>query len=126
MCGSEKPPPWQVHDIDWREGIAHVRGKTGERSAPFGRKTKLALRRYIDRERIAPSQTSTHLILDEHRPGHRREARDAAPDSHREGREGAGELGRAAHLSAPLLWSSFELVVTRFRYSRFSDIARSR
>lgn len=45
----------RLHDIDWQEGWLKVDGKTGARAVPFGRKTRLALRRYIDRERKAHS-----------------------------------------------------------------------
>lgn len=53
----------ELTDIDWREGVLDLRGKTGERSAPFGRKSKAALKRYIDHERVARSHTVRHVFL---------------------------------------------------------------
>jgi integrase/recombinase XerD len=52
-----------LKDIHWSEGWMSVNGKSGERSVPFGRKAKLALRKYIDRERTAASSRITSVFL---------------------------------------------------------------
>jgi integrase/recombinase XerD len=53
----------QLQDVDWGLGSLMVDGKSGERSVPFGRKAKQALRRYIDRERVAASPTVREVFL---------------------------------------------------------------
>ena len=52
-----------LHDVQWTEGYLRVDGKTGERNVPFGRKAKLALKKYIDRERVASSVNVAEVFL---------------------------------------------------------------
>lgn len=44
-----------LRDVSWMEGWLSVDGKSGERTVPFGRKAKAALKRYVDRGRYAVS-----------------------------------------------------------------------
>jgi integrase/recombinase XerD len=53
----------RLQDIQWTEGFLSVNGKTGERVVPFGRKVKAALKRYIDRERIASNSSVREVFL---------------------------------------------------------------
>lgn len=55
-----------LRDIHWSEGWLLVNGKTGERAVPFGRKAKLALRKYIDRERTAQHHHVEEVFLGVH------------------------------------------------------------
>lgn len=52
-----------LKDIDWREGLLRVVGKTGERTVPFGQRCKRALHAYLDRERRAPHPDVRHVFL---------------------------------------------------------------
>lgn len=44
----------RLQDVDWQQGWLQVDGKTGARVVPFGRKTRRALRRYVEQERRVP------------------------------------------------------------------------
>lgn len=55
-----------MKDIDWVEGLLHVDGKNDNRTIPFGRKTKQALKRYIDQERKAISPRIDAVFLTIH------------------------------------------------------------
>lgn len=43
-----------LQDIDWKQSVLTVSGKTGERDVPISGKTKHALRKYVERARRAP------------------------------------------------------------------------
>ncbi len=53
----------RLDDIDWAEGYLRATGKSGPRSVPFGRRTKAAIKVYVDRERRATSPRVRHLFL---------------------------------------------------------------
>ncbi len=53
----------QLRDVDWVQGWLSVEGKTGQRVVPFGRKCRLALRRYVDRGRRAASPGVQHVFI---------------------------------------------------------------
>ena len=53
----------RLDDVDWVEGYLRANGKSGPRSVPFGRRTKAALKAYVDRERRASSPSIRHLFL---------------------------------------------------------------
>ena len=53
----------KLEDVNWVEGYLHVTGKTGPRVVPFGRRTKAALKAYVDRERKAASPRIRKLFL---------------------------------------------------------------
>lgn len=52
-----------LEDINWVEGYLRVDGKTGPRIVPFGRRSKAALKVYIDRERRAESPRTRKVFL---------------------------------------------------------------
>jgi len=52
-----------LDDINWIEGYLRVDGKTGPRVVPFGRRSKAALKAYIDRERRAASPRVRKVFL---------------------------------------------------------------
>ena len=53
----------RLDDIGWVTGTLQVDGKTGPRVVPFGRKTKAALKAYIDRERRSTEPTTRVVFL---------------------------------------------------------------
>lgn len=53
----------RLAQINWQGGWLTVDGKTGERSVPFGHKSKRALRRYIDLERKASAVSEQTVFL---------------------------------------------------------------
>jgi integrase/recombinase XerD len=53
----------RLDDVDWAESYVHATGKTGPRVVPFGRRSKAALRLYVDRERKASSPRDRKLFL---------------------------------------------------------------
>ena len=53
----------RLDDIDWTAGTLSVDGKTGPRVVPFGRKSKAALKVYIDRERRSAVPTTREVFL---------------------------------------------------------------
>ena len=53
----------RLDDIDWTAGTLGVDGKTGPRVVPFGRKSKAALKVYIDRERRSAVPTTREVFL---------------------------------------------------------------
>lgn len=52
-----------LRDVSWAEGWLAVDGKSGERTVPFGRKAKAALKRYVDRGRFAASPAVTEVFV---------------------------------------------------------------
>ena len=56
-CGLE------LHHIQWQEQYLGVDGKTGPRQIPFGRKTKQALKLYIEQERKVSSRSIYKVFL---------------------------------------------------------------
>ena len=52
-----------LEDIGWATGTLHIDGKTGPRVVPFGRKSKAALKAYIDRERRSAVPTTREVFL---------------------------------------------------------------
>lgn len=52
-----------LRDVNWTEGWLAVDGKSGERTVPFGRKAKAALKRYLDRGRFAASPAVTEVFV---------------------------------------------------------------
>lgn len=55
----------ELHHVQWAENCLLVDGKTGQRQVPFGRKTKLALRTYIDRGRKACSNSVRAVFVNQ-------------------------------------------------------------
>ena len=53
----------RLDDIGWAAGTLQVDGKTGPRVAPFGRKSKAALKVYIDRERRSRVPATREVFL---------------------------------------------------------------
>ena len=53
----------RLDDIGWATGTLQVDGKTGPRVVPFGRKSKAALKVYIDRERRSAVPTTREVFL---------------------------------------------------------------
>lgn len=53
----------RLDDIDWAEGYLRATGKSGPRPVPFGRRTKAAIKLYVDRERRASSPRVRQLFL---------------------------------------------------------------
>ena len=53
----------RLDDISWTEGVLHADGKTGPRVVPFGRRSKAALKSYIDRERRSTGPTVRTIFL---------------------------------------------------------------
>ena len=53
----------RLDDIDWVESYVQATGKTGPRVVPFGRRSKAALKLYVDRERKATSPRVRKLFL---------------------------------------------------------------
>jgi len=53
----------QLRDIDWHQGWLRVDGKTGPRVVPFGRKTRRAVRLYVERERSANGPEQQFVFL---------------------------------------------------------------
>jgi site-specific recombinase XerD len=52
-----------LDDIGWVTGTLHIDGKTGPRIVPIGRKSKAALKAYIDRERRSATPTTRDVFL---------------------------------------------------------------
>lgn len=53
----------KLDDVRWTDGVLAASGKTGPRSVPFGRRTKAALKLYIDRKRKAVSPRVREVFL---------------------------------------------------------------
>ena len=53
----------RLDDIGWADGTLRVDGKTGPRVVPFGRKSKAAMKAYIDRERRSAVPTTRAVFL---------------------------------------------------------------
>jgi site-specific recombinase XerD len=53
----------RLDDIGWTAGTLQVDGKTGPRVVPFGRKSKAALKAYIDRERRSSMPNTREVFL---------------------------------------------------------------
>jgi len=53
----------RLQSVDWVQGWLSVDGKTGPRIVPFGRKSRMALRRYVDQGRRAQSPSVQHLFV---------------------------------------------------------------
>lgn len=53
----------KLEDIVWNERIMHADGKTGPRVVPFGRRSKAALKLYVDRERRSPDPSIREVFL---------------------------------------------------------------
>lgn len=53
----------ELHHVQWIESSLKVKGKSGERTVPFGRKTKAAVKNYVDKERTAASPSVRHVFL---------------------------------------------------------------
>jgi len=80
-----------LRDIDWQQGWLKVDGKTGPRAVPFGKKTRRALRLYIERERRARSPQEQCVFLG---------SRGGQPLTAESGSQAITRLARAAHVKA--------------------------
>lgn len=52
-----------LEDVRWSEGWLSIEGKTGERAVPFGRRSKLEVKRYVDQGRKAASHSVRQVFL---------------------------------------------------------------
>lgn len=80
----------RLQSVDWVQGWLTVNGKTGPRVVPFGRKSRLALRRYVDQGRRTYSPTVQHLFV----------ARGGAPMTVQTATQRVAKLARAAESRA--------------------------
>jgi site-specific recombinase XerD len=53
----------RLDDIGWNDGVLHANGKTGPRVVPFGRRSKAALKSYIDQERRSTTPVVRTVFL---------------------------------------------------------------
>lgn len=54
----------RLQDIDWRQGWLSVDGKSGPRQVPFGNRTRICLKRYVDQGRRARDPSVRAVFLE--------------------------------------------------------------